>query len=208
MLWGFPTLLVAAMPALFGAAPADQIATPGRGLSATAVAAGPRYRVRSSPQLGVEARELVLTALARERLERIAGRYFKATGRRLVVTGGTRTPARQAELMVQKLNNGEDILLLYDQQPALEVREAYRHAVAKRYGKQRLVRAVRETIEAQIRRGVYISRHLQADAVDVRSLGMTPARFAAFRNAVAAEPGVTIIDERGATEPHLHLTLG
>jgi hypothetical protein len=165
------------------------------------------YRVRSSPHLEVEASNLMLTAVARDRLERIAERYLKATNRRLVVTGGTRTPQRQAELMVEKLQHGEDILALYDHEPALEVRAAYREGVAKHQGKPKLVRAVRETIEEQIRRGIYISRHLLAGAADVRSRGMTPARVMAFRAAVAAEPGVTIIDERDATEPHLHLSL-
>ena len=165
------------------------------------------FRVKSSPHLEVEASNLMLTAVARDRLERIAERYLKATNRRLVVTGGTRTPQRQAELMVEKLQNGEDILALYDHEPALEVRAAYREGVAKHHSRPKLVRAVREIIEEQIRRGTYISRHLQAGAADVRSRGMTPARVMAFRAAVAAEPGVTIIDERDATEPHLHLSL-
>jgi hypothetical protein len=36
---------------------------------------------------------------------------------------------------------------------------------------------------------------------------MTPARVQAFRAAVAAEPGVILIDERDAAEQHFHLSL-
>ena len=164
-------------------------------------------RVHSGPHIDVQATNLTLTGEASVRLERIAERYFKATHHRLVITGGTRTPTRQAELMLEKLQHGEDLLTLYDKAPALEVRDAYREGVAKHHRKPQLVRALREIIEAQMHRGTYISRHLQAGAADVRSLGMTPARLQALRAAVAAEPGVTVLDEREAAQPHLHLSL-
>ena len=56
-------------------------------------------------------------------------------------------------------------------------------------------------------RGVYVSKHLSAGAADVRSRGMTPAQEKALRAAVAAEPGVQLLDERGSAEPHFHLDL-
>jgi hypothetical protein len=199
--------LVALGPSPAGAAPAKKPAAALHVPSHAVLAGEAVHRVHSGPHLDVQASNLTLTGLARDRLQRIAARYFKATHHRLVITGGLRTPKRQAELMLEKLQHGEDLLLLYDKSPALEVRAAYRQGLAKHHRKPQLVRDLRETIEAQIRRGIYISRHLQAGAADVRSFGMTAARIQAFRAAVAAEPGVTILDEREAAQAHLHLSL-
>ena len=167
----------------------------------------PTRLVTTSEHLDVQTGNLRLAEVARARLERIAERYHKATRRRLVITGGTRTPERQAELMLEKLEHGDDLLALYDKPSAIEIRTLYREGVHRHFAKKRLVREIRDVILGQIHRGVFISRHLQAGAADVRSIGMTPARVQAFRAAVAAEPGVIILDERDAAEPHLHLSL-
>lgn len=165
-------------------------------------------RVRSGPHIEVVARDLRLTDIARERLERIAARYHKATGRRLVVTGGTRTPQRQAELMLEKLAHREDIVALYEnKQAATEVKNAYTDGKARGLRKKGLIRAIAEVIEGQIARGVYVSKHLKSGAADVRSRDMTPPREEAFRAAVKEEPGVVLLDERQSAEPHLHLSL-
>lgn len=165
-------------------------------------------RVRSGAHIEVVARDLRLTEVARERLERIAARYHKATRRRLVITGGTRTPHRQAELMFQKLAHGEDIVALYEnKQAATEVKNAHKEGVAKGLPRKGLIKVIREAIEAQITRGVYVSKHLKSGAADVRSRDMTPTREEAFRAAVSEEPGVVLLDERKSAEPHLHLSL-
>jgi hypothetical protein len=165
-------------------------------------------RVRSGRHVEVLARDLRLVDTSRERLERIAERYFRATRRRLVVTGGTRTPLRQAELMFEKLRHGEDLLALYEnKQAATEIRDAYRDGLQRGAPRKAQIRALREHIEAQIGRGIHVSRHLKSGAADVRSRDMTPAREQAFRAAVAEEAGVLLIDERASAEPHLHLSL-
>ena len=48
--------------------------------------------VRTGPDLDVQTGNLRLTDAARGRLERIAARFHKVTKRRLVITGGSRTP--------------------------------------------------------------------------------------------------------------------
>jgi hypothetical protein len=163
--------------------------------------------VRTGPDLDVQTGNLRLTDAARGRLERIAARFHKVTKRRLVITGGSRTPTRQAELMHEKLEHGDDLLVLYEKASAVEVRAAYREGVKRHFTKARQITAIRDVILGQIKRGIYISRHLQAGAADVRSINMTPARVQAFRAAVAAEPGVVLLDERDAAEQHFHLSL-
>lgn len=171
-------------------------------------AAGQAIRlIRSGSDIDVQTANLRLSDAARGRLERIAARYRKVTKRRLVITGGFRTPTRQAELMFDKLEHGDNLFALYEKASATEIQSAYRDGVKRHFTRPRHIAAIRAVLLAQIKRGIYISRHLQAGAADVRSINMTPARVQAFRAAVAAEPGVILLDERDAAESHFHLSL-
>ncbi|AKT39460.1 hypothetical protein [Chondromyces crocatus] len=164
--------------------------------------------IAGNTHMEVLARDLRLTDANAERLKRIAAAYFKATRKRLVVTGGTRPPQRQAELMYDKLKRGDDIVSLYENKQAVtEVRNAYRTGAAQALPRKTVVRLMKEVIDAQIARGVYISKHLRSGAVDVRSWDMVPAMEQAFREAVKKEPGVALMDERKSAEPHFHLTM-
>jgi hypothetical protein len=156
----------------------------------------------------IRARDMRLRETAKARFERIAARYHRATGVRLVVTGGYRTVRRQAELMARKLANGDDIAKLYaERAAAIEIRDAYREAAARGERKPALVAAIEAVIEAQIARGVYVSLHIQGRAADVRSRGLTDAQLEALIEAVEAEPGAVLVDERDGAAPHLHLRL-
>lgn len=168
----------------------------------------PLRKVKGTMHMEIKARDLRLTEANAKRLERIASRYYKATKKRLVVTGGSRTPVRQAQLMYDKLVHGDDIVALYENKAAAtEVRNAYRDAVAKRSKRKATIRALREVIEAQMTRGVYVSKHLKANAVDVRSWNVKGNLEQALKEAVKAEAGVTMMDERDGAEPHFHLNL-
>lgn len=168
----------------------------------------PLRKVKGTMHMEVLARDLRLTDANAKRLERIATRYFKATKSRLVVTGGSRTPVRQAQLMYDKLVHGDDIVALYENKgAATEVRNAYRDAAAKRLKRKATIRAMREVIEAQMARNVFVSKHLKANAVDVRSWNMKGRLETALKEAVKAEAGVTMMDERDGAEPHFHLNL-
>ncbi|HRI65156.1 MAG TPA: hypothetical protein PK156_12995 [Polyangium sp.] len=168
----------------------------------------PLRKVKGTMHMEIKARDLRLTDANAKRLERIASRYYKATRKRLVITGGSRTPIRQAQLMYDKLVHGDDIVALYENKAAAtEVRNAYRDAVAKRAKRKATIRAIREVIEAQMSRGVHVSKHLKANAVDVRSWNMKGRLEDALKEAVKAEAGVTMMDERDGAEPHFHLNL-
>jgi hypothetical protein len=168
----------------------------------------PLHKVKGTMHMEILARDLRLTDSNNKHLEQIAARYYKATKTRLVITGGSRTPVRQAQLMHDKLVHGDDIVALYENKAAAtEVRNAFRDAVAKRLKRKATIRAMREVIEAQMARGVYVSKHLKANAVDVRSWNMKGRLEQALKDAVKAEAGVTMMDERDGAEPHFHLNL-
>lgn len=165
-------------------------------------------RVTSSRTLEVLARDLRLTEEDAARVRRIARRYHAATKKRLIVTGGRRSPLRQAQLMFDKLKKGEDVERLYENRKAAgEVAEAYRSTRGRGASRAATLRAMRDVITAQVARGDLVSRHLSAHAVDVRSRDLGRAQIEAFHDAVAAEPGVRLVDERDGAEPHFHVNL-
>jgi hypothetical protein len=187
----------------FRVATVDGAAEPGKDATPE-----PLQKVAGTNHMEVLARDLRLTDTNAKRLARIAARYHKATKKRLVVTGGTRTPQRQAQLMFDKLKRGDDVIALYENKAAAtEVRNAYRDAAARGEKRKGTIRAIREVIEAQIGRGTYVSKHLKSGAVDVRSWNMDGELEKALREAVKQEPGVTLMDERDGPEPHFHLNL-
>jgi hypothetical protein len=164
--------------------------------------------VKSNPSLQVIAKDLKLNEVRAQRLRRIADRYFRETRLRLVITGGSRTSEKQAQLMYAKFKRGDDVDSLYENQAALrEIKSAFLLGRKARKPALQVIKMMVAVIDAQVARGEFISKHLQFAAADVRSRGMKPAHLAAFRAAVAAESGVTLVDERDAAEPHLHLSL-
>lgn len=166
------------------------------------------HKVKSSAHFEVVAHDLRLSDARAARLEHIAARYFEATHRKITITGGTRSASTQAKLMIEKLEHGDDLRALYPDHAALgEIVAAYKEKKTHKASKTAIERAVREAIEAQMKKGVMISRHLKSGAADVRSFGMSPTQVAAFKAAVAKEPGVILLDERTQAEPHFHLSL-
>ena len=181
---------------------------PPAGKAATATAAPTLHRIKGGAHIEVHARDLRLADTQRDRLLRIAERYFKATKRKLIITGGSRTPQRQAELMIAKLKKGEDLAKLYENRSAAaEITKLYKEGVSKRLREKPLIESLTRKIEAQMAAGNHVSKHLKAGAADVRSRDMKAAEEKALRAAVAAEPGVSLVDERQSAEPHFHLGL-
>ncbi len=161
------------------------------------------------PNLDIHARDLRATDEGKERLVRIAARFHEKTGERLVITGGWRSARRQAQLMIDKLTHGDDMVGLYENKAAArEIEDAY---AARQKGSKKLrlgtLDAVQQVIEAQMARGVFASRHLQAGAVDIKSRGLSPQAIEALIAAVAADTEVALLDEREAAEPHFHLSI-
>lgn len=165
--------------------------------------------LKPSPHvLIVTKRNVHLRESAYQRVLAVAERYHAATGKKLIITGGDRTPLRQAELMHRKLAEGENLLHLYKQshlvRPLMEVFERSKHAG---WGPKRTTSEMGMIIEAQVKKGEYVSRHLAHTAVDVRSRGLGDEQIAALKAAVEEVKGTRLVDERDTEAPHFHLSL-
>jgi hypothetical protein len=137
-------------------------------------------------------------------MEQIDRAYFRKTGAHLVVTSGTRDPLRQAQAMYKMLRLGADILELYrNKAAAREVKQAFDANAAK--PPEDAIGAIHAVLEAQIDRGVFISAHLRAGAVDIRNRTMSAAERRAFVKAVEEVGSTTLLEE--TKPPHYHLQL-
>jgi hypothetical protein len=139
-----------------------------------------------------------------ETIARIAGEFHRRTGRVIVITSGTRSTMEQADAMFEKLVLGQRLTQLYrDYDAASEIQNAYRSNRAR--GREACVGAMARVLEGQLRRGLVISRHLDATAADVRSRDMSSRERRIFTEIVRAERGVELLQE--GTPPHFHLQL-
>ena len=136
------------------------------------------------------------------RFARIAARYFGETGKPLMLTSGTRDARRQAAAMYAKVRLGVNLNRLYGYSSAVkDIDQAWRQARRDKGSRDAAVEAMAERIDRQVEHGVYVSRHLLAGALDVRSRGIDRS---AFLRAARGEPGVKVLVER--RPPHFHLS--
>jgi peptidoglycan hydrolase-like protein with peptidoglycan-binding domain len=145
---------------------------------------------------------VVLSDNARERVGRIADEYFRRTGKNLRVTDGTRTAHDQARQIHNKIQLN-DTGIYRDQTSLAEIRRAYDVGVRAGKSRAQIINDMAAVIQAQVDRGVYISRHLRAGAVDVSVRGMTAADEREFRASVAAVGSTDVLRE--TRPPHFHL---
>ncbi|HEY0100541.1 MAG TPA: peptidoglycan-binding protein [Pyrinomonadaceae bacterium] len=144
-----------------------------------------------------------LSDAARERVGRIADEYFRRTGKNLRVTDGTRTAHDQARQIYNKIQLNDTGI--YRNQTALaEIRRAYDAGVRAGKSRAEIINDMSAVIQGQVDRGVYISRHLRAGAVDISVRGMTAADEREFRASVAASSAGTSV-LRETRPPHFHL---
>lgn len=141
------------------------------------------------------------TALA-GRIDQIANAYYARTHKNLVITDGRRLPSEQALAIYNKIV-GDGIAAtrrLYLNQTLInQIINAYRNNA----GRAAKLAAMTATIQAQVNRGQFISRHLNGMGFDVRIHGMTAADRQAFVAAVTAAGG-RLINE-GGSQPHYHV---
>ncbi len=159
--------------------------------------AGRYWRAKSS---GIR-----LSKQVRVKLDAIGERYHDKTRRTLVVTSGTRTPREQASAMYKKLRAGSRLRIYKNDAAIAPLRKTYDLGRRKRWSRKRIVDKMASIIQGQCDRGVYISRHLRANAFDVRSRGLSRKQKRAFRAAVKHVGGVKVIEE--SRPPHFHLEL-
>ncbi|WP_437301598.1 hypothetical protein [Sorangium sp. So ce426] len=147
-----------------------------------------------------------LAPAVEQKVAELASAYFRRTGKELVVTSGTRDPARQAEAMHELFRHGADVLGLYkDKTAAREIKSAYEEGRSAEHAPEATIAALERVIRAQIDRGVFISAHLREGAVDIRNRDMTPAEKRAFLEGVDEVGGVFALEE--SRPPHYHLQI-
>jgi len=150
--------------------------------------------------------DVELTPRVAGRVAQLDAAYARRTRKHLTVTSGTRDAARQARAMYKMLRLGADVLRLYRNKEAVrEIKEAYDAGRAAGKPADDVVAAMYAVLRAQIDRGVYISAHLRAGAVDIRSRDMSDADRKAFTAAVAEVGGVYMLEE--SAPPHFHLQI-
>lgn len=114
----------------------------------------------------------------------------------IVVTSGVRTPEAQARAWKTKIDLGytvKDFEALYRRDDL--VQEVFRDSDLSVEGMARV-------FAAQVARGDFLSSHLTARALDLRTRGLTPGELGALRAAVTAVGGRTVLETR---PPHLHV---
>lgn len=143
-----------------------------------------------------------LSADIKQKVKKIADKYHSDTGKTIVVTSGARPPARQAKAMYRKLEGGDDLSVYRNKKAVAAIKKAYNDAKTAKKSETEIIKAMAEVIEEQVKKGVYISRHLRAGAVDIRSRDMSAKQKQAFRKAAKGIAKSIILE---TIPPHFHL---
>lgn len=145
---------------------------------------------------------MVLSSEVEKKVDLIAKKFYATTKKNIHITSGTRTPARQAAAMYNKLAQGDRLTIYRNQKAAQQIRKAYDSAKRSGNSRKEIISAMTEVISLQTKAGVFISKHLKAGAVDVQSKTMSPDEKAAFQEA-AKETATSVLLE--TLPPHFHL---
>ena len=149
------------------------------------------YHVRSG---------VVLSENAKAKLSQIGQAYQQKTGKTMQITSGTRTPYKQAGAMFTKIQLGDSFSEYKNRAALSEILSAYKQAKTAGKSSEQAKQAMAQTIQNQVDRGVYISRHLRGGAADVSIIGLNQS---AFREAVKSVTGQEPLYE--GKPPHFHL---
>ena len=95
--------------------------------------------------------------------------------------------------------------LYRNKEAAREIKRAYEQARAAKKSPDGIVNEMYSVIQQQIAQGVYISAHLRAGAVDVRSRDLNGNEKKHFAAALANMKDVQMLEE--FTPPHFHLQI-
>lgn len=132
----------------------------------------------------------------------VESEYYRLTGKWLEISSGYRTPLLQARAMHRNLRayGISYVLGVYHRGAAIrEIVAVYRR---NRRRPQGAISLMTRVIEAQLRRGVYVSDHLRGQAIDVRSRGPRGANLSALRE-VARSMRARVLVEKN----HYHVEL-
>lgn len=145
---------------------------------------------------------VTLTSDIEAKVEKIADKYHNLSKKTIVVTSGTRGSDSQASAMYGKLSGGDRLKVYKDQKTVKLVLNSYDEGVKNKKTKTEIIADIRDDLDEQIKKGIYISKHLKSGAVDVRSRDMTDSDKTNFKKAAAGIAKTVILE---TTPPHFHL---
>jgi RHS repeat-associated protein len=134
------------------------------------------------------------------KVSKTADNYNDKTGKKLVVTDGVRTPQDQAAAMYYKITHGAGLGEYRNRIAANEIMGSYREAVSDGTNP---VSAMASTIQGQMDRGIYISRHLSGTGADFRDRDISGQERSILRSS-AFDAGATNVLKEGIP-PHTHV---
>jgi len=146
--------------------------------------------------------EVILSHHTKTKLKIIADKYYSLTKKKIVVTSGARTAKSQAHAMYGKLTGGDKLAIYKNQAAALQIKKIYDEAVESKKTKNETIFDIEKVIKEQIKKQVYISKHLKENAVDIRSRDMSTDENNKFK---MAEKGFTTRVILETTPPHFHV---
>ena len=128
------------------------------------------------------------------------GRDFNAqTGRSLVVTGGARTPAGQAEAMYDKFIKGDRST--YKGPSGREIQGIYDRGTAAGQTREDILQSMTASIQSQMDAGHPVSNHLDDRALDFRANDLNDRERAALQDAIRRNSGRPLAE---GVPQHIH----
>ncbi len=104
--------------------------------------------------------------------------------------------------MYGKLSGGDSLTIYKNQTAAKEIKKAYDDGSTTKKPKNKIISDIEKAIDSQIKKGMYISKHLKKDAVDIRSRDMSSDEKIKFKRVAK---GIAVIVILEITPPHFHL---
>ncbi len=139
-----------------------------------------------------------------ENVNALAKDFKEKSGKTLTLTSGSRSKAKQARAMYDKFEAGSQGADYSNRAALNEIRAAYLKGKEDKLSRNEIVAVMRSVIDAQTKKGTYISYHLSGRAVDIRTVkqGFSAADKAILRASVALFGGKFHEEFR---PPHIHI---
>ncbi len=132
----------------------------------------------------------------------IADEFYSKQHKQIVITDGVRRPEDQASAMYTKMKLGENPVSLYaNKDAAKEIKKAY--DAHKTESSSDAIKAITAVIEAQIHKGVYISKHLRGAGLDIRDKDLSKTEKSTLETIIRQYKELSLLKE--GKPPHFHV---
>src|SRR4051794_19252577 len=108
---------------------------------------------------------VILPPAVEKKGKEIADAFFNITGKKIVITDGSRTAAEQAVQVFNKII-AHDLTIYLNHKAANEIKVAFDLARSQGKPKSEVLKAMAAVIQTQMNNKVFLSRHLTGRAFD------------------------------------------